>query len=247
MEVLVSIITPMFNSEEYIEETIESVLKQSYKNWEMIIIDDCSTDRSFELVKKYIDKDIRVKYLKNYENKGPAVSRNIGIDKSKGKYIAFLDSDDFWDIDKLKYQVIFMEKENFLITHTDYYFTNIKGKKIKKIITSDKINYKKLLKGNQFKTMCMMINKELIKELRIPQIKHEDYAFFLDLLRENIESIKVPKSLGMCRLRKNSVSSDKIKSALWTWRIYRDYENFNLIKTIYYFINYVLKGLLKYK
>lgn len=247
MEPLVSIITPSYNSKEFIGETIESVLNQTYKNWEMLIVDDYSTDNSFEIIKKYTQKDSRIKYFKNKKNRGPAISRNIGIEIAKGKYIAFLDSDDFWDKEKLKYQIEFMERNKLLITHTDYFFTNSKGEIIKKINTSEVINYKKLLKGNQFKTMCMVISSEFIKKFKIPTIEHEDYAIFLDLLRTGIESVKISKSFGMCRLREESLSSNKIKSVIWTWKIYRNYEKFGLIKSTFYLINYILGGVFKYK
>ena len=247
MEPLVSIITPSYNSKEFIGETIESVLNQTYKNWEMLIVDDCSTDNTSEIIREYAQKDSRIKYLKNEKNSGPAISRNIGIEKAEGKYISFLDSDDFWDKAKLKYQIEFMEKNNLLITHTDYFFTDSKGKIIKKVATSEEIDYRDLLKGNQFKTMCMTMRSDLVKKYKMPIIKHEDYAFFLDLLKEAPKSLKVPKSLSMCRVRERSVSSNKLKSALWTWNIYRKYESLNLMKSSYYFINYTINGLLKYR
>ncbi|MEG1506770.1 MAG: glycosyltransferase family 2 protein [Bacilli bacterium] len=247
MEPLVSIITPAYNSKDFIGETIESVLNQTYKNWEMLIVDDCSTDSSPEIIKKYIQKDSRIKYLKNDKNSGPAISRNEGLDNANGKYIAFLDSDDFWHKEKLKYQIEFMEKNDLKITHTNYVFVTENGEIIKTINPSEGIDYKKLLKGNEFKTMCMVMARNLIGEYRLPNIKHEDYAFFLDLLKKEVVSKKVPNSLAMCRLREKSVSSNKVKSALWTWNIYRKYEKFNLIKSSFYFINYVLNGILKYK
>ncbi|MGL5757206.1 MULTISPECIES: glycosyltransferase family 2 protein [Bacteria] len=247
MEPLVSIITPSYNSKDFIGETIESVLNQTYKNWELLIIDDCSTDDSSEVIKKYTQNDSRIKYLKNKKNSGPATSRNVGIEKAEGKYIAFLDSDDFWDKEKLKYQIEFMEKNNLLITHTDYFFTDSIGKIVKKVITSEEIDYKRLLKGNQFKTMCMIMRSDLVKKNRMPIIKHEDYAFFLDLLKEAPKSLKVSKSLAMCRLRERSVSSNKLKSAVWTWKIYKNYEKLGFIKSFYYFCNYIYNSILKYK
>lgn len=247
MKPLVSIIMPLYNSEEFISETINSVLNQTYNNWELIIIDDCSIDSSAKIIKDFIKNDSRIKYLKNEKNSGPAFSRNKGIDIAKGKYISFLDSDDFWDVKKTEIQVQKMEDENLLITHGDYFFIKETGEIIKQIETSEEIDYRKLLKGNQFKTMSMMMNKTLILNKRLPLVKHEDYAFFLDLLREEVVSKKASNSLSMCRLREKSVSSDKFKSALWTWDIYRKYEKFNLFKSSYYFINYIINGIKKYK
>lgn len=246
-EPLVSIITPLYNCENYIREAIESVLNQTYSNWEMIIIDDCSTDRSSEIVKTYIEKECRIKYKKNIKNMGPAISRNNGIRISKGQYISFLDSDDFWDLNKLYSQIKFMETHNILMSHTDYFFVNSKSEIIKKVNTSKEINYKKLLKGNQFKTMSMILNRDIINNKQFPDIKHEDFGFFLDVLKNDKKSIKSKESIAMCRIGEKSLSSNKIKSAIWTWNIYRKYEKIGLIKSSYYFINYIINGLLKYK
>lgn len=247
MKSLVSIITPSYNSEKFIKETIESVLNQTYMNWELLIVDDCSTDESPKIIKEYSKIDSRIKYLRNEKNGGPAISRNRGLDIAKGEYIAFLDSDDFWDKYKLELQINFMKKNNLSITHSDYFFIDSSGKIIKKVETSNEIDYKKLLRGNQFKTMTMMMEKSFIGKTKLPNIKHEDYAFFLDLLKKSEVSKKVPNNLAMCRLREKSVSSNKLKSAIWTWEIYRKYEKFNFIKASYYFINYIFNGLKKYK
>lgn len=123
MEPLVSIITPVYNSEKYLEETILSVINQTYKNWELLLIDDCSIDNSYKIIEKYL-ADERIKYLRNERNSGPAVTRNVGLENSNGKYIALLDSDDFWKKDKLKNQVDFMMKNNLELSHGNYYFCN---------------------------------------------------------------------------------------------------------------------------
>ena len=127
MEPLVSIITPVYNAEEFLEETILSVLNQTYKNWELILIDDCSKDDSYKIIERYLGMDKRIKYLKNEKNSGPAVTRNNGINISKGKYIAFLDSDDLWYRDKLKKQIDFMEMNNKNICHGNYEMINKKS------------------------------------------------------------------------------------------------------------------------
>lgn len=246
MEALVSIITPVYNAQDYLEETILSVLNQTYSNWELLLIDDCSTDNSYEIIEKYLKKDKRIKYLKNEKNSGPAITRNRGIEESKGEYIAFLDSDDLWYENKLKNQINFMKEKQLKISHGNYYFCNLKGEIIKKVETDKEIDYKKLLLGNQFKTMTMVLKKEIIKNM-IPNIKHEDYAFFLDILREGNISIRNEEYDSLCRIGKISVSSNKLKSAIWTWNIYRKYEKLNLFQSIYYFINYALNGVIKYK
>ncbi len=129
-EPLVSIITPLYNCEKYIEETILSVINQTYKNWEMIIVDDCSKDNGTEIVEKYQRKDNRIKLFKNEINLGGAGTRNKCIEKAKGKYIAFLDSDDLWKKEKLEKQISFMEKNNYLFSYTKYERINEEGEKL---------------------------------------------------------------------------------------------------------------------
>lgn len=247
MKPLISIITPSYNSEKFIKETIESVLNQTYKNWEMLIIDDCSSDSSPELIKEYCRKDERIKYLKNKKNSGPAISRNLGLDNSKGEYIAFLDSDDIWFKEKLQIQMEYIIKNKADVLHNNYYFCDENGNVIKEIKNDYKLDYKKILKSNQIKTSFLIVKKEILKNIRFQNIKHEDYAFFLDFLRIGRECFCIQKSLGKYRINSESLSSNKIKSAVWTWNIYKDYEKFNLIKASYYFINYALNGILKYK
>ena len=130
MEPLVSIITPVYNSEEYLEETILSVINQTYKNWELLLIDDYSTDNSYKIIEKYLT-DERIKYLRNERNSGPAITRNVGLEKSKGEYIAFLDSDDIWAKNKLELQIDYMKKNSIRICHGDYIFIDKNGKEIK--------------------------------------------------------------------------------------------------------------------
>ena len=247
MEELVSIITPVYNSEKYIEETILSVVNQTYKNWELLLIDDCSTDSSYEIIKKYL-VDKRIKYFKNLKNSGPAKSRNIGLENAKGEYVALLDSDDFWTKEKLKSQIEFMKKNNLQLSHGNYYFCDLNGKIIKSIEVDPIIDYKKLLKENQFKTMTMMIKKEVLEGLNFKEIKHEDFAFFLDILKKIKYSMAdIDRYDSFCRIGKVSVSSNKFKSAVWTWNIYRKYEKLNILDSLYYFINYIYRGLKKYK
>lgn len=248
MEPLVSIITPIYNAEKYLDETILSVINQSYKNWELILIDDCSVDKSYEIIKKYLKNDKRIKYLKNNKNIGPALTRNKGINNSNGEYIAFLDSDDFWKKSKLKNQIDFMRKNKLYLCHGNYYFCNPYGEILKEVRVSEKIDYKTLLKENQFKTMTMIVKKEILEGIRFQDIKHEDFAFFLDILKKIDYSMSDKDQIdSFCRIGKVSVSSNKLKSALWTWKIYRKYEKLNLLQSMYYFINYALRGIKKYK
>lgn len=248
MKELISIITPVYNSESYIRQCIESVLSQTYSNWELLLIDDCSGDESINIIEGYL-KDSRIKLFRNDKNKGPALTRNVGLDNAKGDYITFLDSDDFWAEDKLENQLKFMKENDLLISHGNYYFCDLDGKILKAVTVTPKIDYRILLKGNQFKTMTMMLSSGVIGVNRFENIKHEDYAFFLECLKRTHCSLSdISQVDSYCRIGNNmSVSSNKLKSAVWTWNIYRKHQRLNLLSAAYYFINYTIAGIIKYK
>ncbi|MFC0308282.1 glycosyltransferase family 2 protein [Gallibacterium trehalosifermentans] len=249
MSSLITIITPVYNAEKYIETCIQSILKQTYQNWELLLVDDCSTDGSITLITPYL-KDKRIKLLKTIKNSGPAIARNIALQHAKGDYITFLDSDDIILENKIKNQLQFMLKHKLYITHGNFSFCNEAGEVTKDVITSNSIDYKLLLKGNQFKIMTVMIDRTILENKYFPQIKHEDYQFFLNILKEGYCSINYSNNIeSLCRvcLKLNgSVSSNKIKSALWTWNIYYKYQKLGIIKSIFYFVCYVINGIKKY-
>lgn len=247
MESLITVIMPLYNIKNYVKRAIDSVITQSYKNWELIIIDDYSNDGTWEILESY--SDIRIKKIRNKENKGPAYSRNRGLKLAKGEYITFLDGDDYLDSDKFKSQIEFMKKNRYRMSHGNYYFVDVNGNRIKKVQVTEKIDYNLLLRGNQFKIMTMMIERESIGEKRFEIIKHEDYAFFLDILKDGVISYcDTERCDSFCTIgRVESISAGKLKSALWTWNIYRKHEKLGIIKSIYYFINYVVQGFKKYR
>lgn len=248
MQALVSIITPVYNSEKYLRQCIDSVLSQTYSNWELLLIDDCSQDGSIDLIEEYL-VDSRIKLFKNDVNQGPALTRNVGLDNAKGEYIVFLDSDDFWSKDRLENQTSFMMQNNLSISHGSYHFCNLEGKILKTVNVTPKIDYRCLLKGNQFKTMTMMLSKELIGYHRFENIRHEDYAFFLECLKRTEYSLSQENTVdSYCRIGSGvSVSSSKIKSALWTWDIYYKNQKLNMILSCYYFLHYAYNGFMKYR
>ncbi|EXI61326.1 hypothetical protein MHD_10920 [Mannheimia granulomatis] len=247
MNSLISIITPVYNAGNYIRDCIQSVQSQSYQNWELILVDDCSNDNSVDIINEYIG-DSRIKLYRNTVNRGPTVTRNRALDVCSGEYITFLDSDDFWRSDKLEKQVTFMQKNNLDMTHGHYYFCDINGVPFKTINTDKKISYSELLRGNQFKIMTVMLSRKLVSDLRFPNIKHEDFAYFLDCLKRTDFSFSYTDDIdSYCRVGKISVSSNKVKSALWTWKIYRDYEKLGLLSSMKYFLHYAVNGFIKHK
>lgn len=248
MKPLVSIVMPIYNAENHLMKAIESVLKQTYQNWELLLINDCSSDQSLKIIKTYEKFDDRIKCINNGENKGAALSRNIALKKSVGEYIAFLDSDDVWFEDKIEKQLEFMIGNDILMCHGDYNFIDEKDFVLKTIITDKEINYKKLLRENQIKTSFLIIKKEICQKIKFHNIKHEDFAFFLELLKKNsISSVKNEYLCGSYRILSTSLSANKVKSAIWTWSIYRKHLKLNHLTSTYYFFCYIIRCIKKYK
>lgn len=246
-ENLVSIITPMYNSEKYIVSTIESVLRQTYKNWEMIIVDDCSTDSSSEIAKLYSEKDKRIKYIRTEKNSGVSNARNLALKEANGSFIAFLDSDDTWKNEKLKKQIEFMQKNDYIITFTAYELMDENGNKIhKEIMVPNSVDYKTLLKGNVLGCLTVIIDrKKLGFDIKMSGERHEDYVLWLSILKKGISAYGLNEVLASYRKSSTSLSGNKFKAAKWTWNIYRNIEKIPFPKAIYYFINYAINGIKK--
>lgn len=244
---LVSIITPMYNAEKVIEENINSVLKQTYNKWEQIIIDDCSTDNSSLIAREYSKKNSNIKYIHLDVNKGVSNARNVGIKAAKGRYIAFLDSDDFWDIKKLEKQIRFMEENNSEFTFTSYKIIDSHYNIINdKINVPQKIDYHNLLKGNVIACSTVIIDRNKISNLKMPDEKHEDFITWLSILKKNNNALGINEVLTTYRKMEDSISSNKFNSARWTWNIYRNFENLGFLKSVYYFLNYMIHGIRKH-
>ncbi|HBG5344834.1 TPA: glycosyltransferase family 2 protein [Clostridioides difficile] len=244
---LVSIITPMYNSEKFIEATIKSVLNQTYQEWEMLIIDDCSTDNSPNIVKSYMQQDSRIKCIKTETNKGVSNARNLALSKATGQFIAFLDSDDQWNSSKLEKQVNFMLENDYVISFTSYELMDENDKKLNKVIkVPPNVDYRRLLKGNILGCLTVVIDKSKLDfEIRMSGVRHEDYVLWLSILKRGHIAHGINEVLALYRKSSNSLSGNKIKAAMWTWNIYRNIEKIPLYKAIYYFINYGINGIKK--
>ena len=210
-EGLVSIVTPLYNSEKYIEETILSVLDQTYNNWEMLIIDDCSTDNGPNIVKKYTEQDERIKYLKLEENSGAAVSRNKAIELAEGEYVAFLDSDDLWKKEKLEKQIKFMKENNYAISFTEYEEINENGKKLNILIKSPKkpVTYRSYLLTNPIGCLTGMYSVKKLGKIYMPNLrKRQDTGFWLNILKKD-NAYPLSETLALYRINSSSLSFKK--------------------------------------
>lgn len=246
MEPLVSIITPLYNNEKYIAETIESVLAQTYTNWEMIIVDDCSKDNGVRIVEEYQRKDKRIKLYKNEINKGVSYTRNKAIDLADGKYIAFLDSDDLWKKEKLEKQIKFMEDNNVVLSYTAYEKMNEDGSKRGKISVPDKLDYKELLKNCLIGFLTAMYKKEELKDFKFINSKAEDYIFWLSILKKIDYAYGIDEVLAAYRVVNNSRSSNKLDIVKFHWKIYRDIEKLNIFRACYYYLVYIKRGIKRF-
>jgi glycosyltransferase involved in cell wall biosynthesis len=249
MNELVSIITPSYNSVRFISETIESVLDQTYIHWEMIIIDDGSSDNSIKIVESYLLKDSRIKLIKLSKNMGPATTRNYGIKEAKGRYIAFLDSDDLWYPNKLLQQISFMYNNDIALSYTRYNHIEEKSKKIiNEIYIPSKVSYSELLKQNIIGCLTAIYDTKKLGKIYMPEIRQrQDYALWLDILKKIPYAYGIEESLASYRVRSTSISSNKWIASKYNWKLYREIEKLALHKAIYYFGWYTYRSILKYR
>ena len=238
---------PAYNAEKYIEEAIESVLKQTYRNWELIIVNDCSIDATEQIVKKYQEQDERIKFHSLTENQGVANARNTAIQNARGRYLAFLDSDDMWLPEKLEKQIGFMKINNYVFTYHQYRHFASRDKVGKIVNIPLKLGYKEALKGNSMGCLTVCLDKSKIKPFIMPAQRHEDYIAWLNILKENeIAAYGLQRDLGRYRVdSKDSVSTNKLKSAVWTWKVYRDSQLLSVLKSVYYMCFYITSGIKK--
>lgn len=243
MDELVSIITPVYNSEKYISDTINSVLAQTYTNWEMLIADDCSSDNSAQIIKTYTDS--RIKYFKLETNSGAAIARNKALEKAKGNYIAFLDSDDAWKPEKLEKQLKFMMEKDVGFSFTGYEI--IRDKKNKIVEVPNTVNYDQFMKNTIIGTLTVMLSRKHVGDVRIVDVKKDhDSMTWAKLLRQGNIAYGLNESLAYYRKVEGSISNNKIKAAKNHWNNCRRIEKLSIPKCMYYFFFYVLNAIKKH-
>lgn len=244
---LVSIITPTYNSEKYIKETISSVLSQTYQNWEMIIVDDCSTDNTVRIIEEEMEKDSRIRFIQLQKNQGAAVARNTAINYANGRYIAFLDSDDLWEMNKLEVQVSFMNMNNIPFSYTSYKIINENGEETGKVVNvPEKIDYNQLLKNTIIGCLTVMLDINEFGRVQMPNMRtRQDTALWLSILKQGYSAYGIQQPLAKYRKKSGSISSNKLKMAKQNWKLYREIENLSLVKSIWCFLNYAYNGIKK--
>lgn len=247
MEHLVSVITPSFNCGNYIGATIESVMNQTFTEWELIIIDDGSTDNSADIIRYYAKLDPRIIPIFLPTNRGAAVARNEGLFVARGRFIAFLDSDDIWLPQKLEVQLEFMNNTGAPISFTEYevYDEEMVHRK-NHIKVPSEINYTGYLKSTIIGMSTSVIDTEKTGDISFRNLRtRQDTYLWISLLKSGIIARGIHQTLMKYRIRKNSISANKIKAAQQVWHLYYDLEKMSFIKAAYFFLNYGLHSLKK--
>lgn len=242
---LVSIIMPAFNAEATIHASIQSVICQTYSNWELIVIDDGSSDSTMKIVQELIQEDSRIKLGVNKLTKGAAGARQSAINISKGTYIAFLDSDDLWDKYKLDKSISYMHEYGLLFTYTEYYIFNNVVNNDCLYSVPESLDYKTLLKYCPIGCLTVVIKKEVIKDVKFNNVPKEDYHFWLSILKKNIIAYRVPKCYAYYRLGNKTLSSNKFKELYRQFYILYKTQNLSFFKAIYCISIYAYNGLRK--
>ncbi|WP_373921352.1 glycosyltransferase family 2 protein [Peribacillus muralis] len=236
---LVSVITPSYNCSAYIKETIDTVLDQSYPNWEMIIVDDHSQDDSVQVIQSYEAMDSRIRLIPLANNVGAARARNIAIKEARGDYIAFLDSDDLWLPTKLDEQVEFMKSGNLAFSFTSYSLIDEQGHSLAiEVKAPQTVDYKHLIGNTTIGCLTVMLDRKQIKHIEMPDIQPEDTALWLSLLRNGYQAHGLPKILSKYRIVSNSTSRNKWKAAYRYWKLLRVQEKLNIVEANFYFTKY---------
>lgn len=244
---LISVIMAAYNAEKTIEQAIDSVLNQTYSNFELLVVDDCSKDETVKMVKKFVEKDSRVRLIYNAKNSGVSYTRKHGLDEAKGSWIAILDSDDAWRPEKLEKQIALQKRTSADLLFTGSAFMNSNGQTIDWYLHAPaEVTYRELLKQNVLSNSSALVRKELYaKHYAIGDGMHEDFAIWLSILKEGKKAYGVDEPLLIYRVAKSSKSGNKVKAAKMNWNTYR-YVGLTPMEAAYYEGWYIVKSIAKY-
>lgn len=243
---LVSIITPSWNVERFIGETIESVQAQTVDDWELLIADDCSTDQTATIVSRYAASDARIKLIRQPRNGGPALARQAAIDNAQGRFLAFLDSDDMWLPTKLERQIAFSKKTRAALSYTAFRRINEDSSVTGRLITVPaSLTYEQLLKNTSIATLTALVDREIAGDIAMKNEPYDDFCLWLSILKHGQIAHGLNEDLARYRVRGVSVSSRRLRSAGWVWHIYRNVEHLPLIKSAWCFGHWAARAWLK--
>lgn len=246
---LVSIITPVYNCEKYIAQTITSVQNQTYTDWELLLVDDCTPDNSPEIIARFAQNDSRIKYMKLPQNGGTAIARNAALAVAEGRYIAYLDADDLWMPQKLERQIAFLEENQAQFSCCDYEKIENDGTKLEKIIHMPKtITYEQLLRNTIIQTVGVIVDLERVDRalLEMPNIRRgQDSATWLQMLRNGVKFTGQNEVLAQYRRVPQSLSANKLSAMKRTWFLYRGVEHLSIPKSIWCLIGWAYHAILK--
>jgi teichuronic acid biosynthesis glycosyltransferase TuaG len=243
---LVSIITPSWNVERLIGETISSVQAQTLGDWELLIADDCSTDSTPAVIESYAAKDPRVKLIRQPRNGGPALARQAAIEQAQGRFIAFLDSDDLWLPAKLEHQIAFARERRAALSFTAFRRISEDGSVTGRLIdVPASLTYDQLLKNTSIATLTALIDRDIAGNIVMKNEGYDDFCLWLSILKPGHVAWGLNEDLARYRVRGVSVSSRRMRAAGWVWHIYRNVERLSLIKSAWCFAHWSARAWLK--
>lgn len=245
---VVSIIMPCHNGASYIVDAIKSVQNQTFDDWELLVIDDHSSDDSLQILRNFAKEDNRIRLFENTKSTGlPSTPRNLGIQNAKGRFIAFLDCDDEWLPLKLEKQLLLFDDEKCAVGFSYYIKMNKNGNNCSKIITSPKIvTYKQLLNGDCIGNLTGIYDSQKVGKVYQKEIHAEDYLMWLEILRKGFVAKNTSTLEAKYRVSFKSTSGNKFKSAMWNWHIYKNELSLPFMESLYHFLIYIVKGLIKF-
>lgn len=246
MSELVSIITPTYNAEKFIRATIESVQNQTYQNWEMILVDDASTDETVKIISDFVEKDSRIKLFKLEKNSGNGFARNIALEKAVGKYIAYLDADDLWFPNKLEKQIQFLKENNLHFTFSFYDCIDEEGNSLNRRVEAPvNLTYDELFFCNYVGNLTAIYDVDCFGKIVIEAtLKRQDWRLWLTILKQIQVTKPVPEPLAFYRIRKDSISSSKFKLIKHNFGVYREFHGFNFVFSVLLMVRFLFTQLI---
>lgn len=247
---MISIVVPVYNADAYIKQTMEMVRRQTYTDWELILVDDCSTDRSREVIEAELAArpDERIRLIKKEHNEGAARARNTGVDQAAGRYIAYLDADDVWKADKLEKELEFLKRRDAGFVFTAYEFGDEQAAGTGKIVhVPETLNYRQALSRTIIFTTTVLFDTQKIPKslIRMPDVKSEDTATWWRILRNGHTAYGMDTVTAIYRRPAHSLSSNKVEAMRRIWNLYRKQEKLGVIKSCYYFCFWALRATLR--